>query len=583
METVTRETVETFHNQRTEYKVTTEKKATLDSCPSYLIEALTEKAQNPTTKSFRQRRLKMSLEFQNACLKVHNQYRQRHGAPPLKLSPKLSAISQKWADHLLKLGRMQHSSDGKYGENLFMAESSKSDFMPTAESVVKSWYDEISKYNFGDKPIAGTGHFTQLVWKGSEELGIGLAKKGGKVVVVANYSPPGNIIGRFKENVLPEGTGVASKSPRDLKLGETDSNGNNYTTSYSAPSTLTKSISKLSLKSFKSNNNSDFLEDNFEENFLKAHNYYRQKHGVPQIKLDRKLCKYSEEWAKHLASRNILETRPRSNYGENIYCLKINNPDFKLSGQSVVDQWYEEIEKFHFGREPNDLKAGNFTQLIWKSSEYLGVAVARSSAGTIYLVANYSPAGNFVGSYVENVPPVKPRLSGLAPLKAPSATVKENVKLTQDMIKKFVKEVLAAHNEYRRKHSVPELKLNDDMCKLAQDWATHCADTHILAHRPNCPYGENVFCLYNSDFSQIPTAKEPVKQWYDEIREYDFDSDKVNPKTLHFTQVVWRNSTELGVGIAKNDKGETYVVANYNPRGNYVGHFKENVLRPLIK
>ena len=47
------------------------------------------------------------------------------------------------------------------------------------------------------------GHFTQVVWKGSKELGIGKAVKGDKVFVVASYRPPGNYAGRFKENVFP--------------------------------------------------------------------------------------------------------------------------------------------------------------------------------------------------------------------------------------------------------------------------------------------------------------------------------------------------------------------------------------------
>ena len=48
------------------------------------------------------------------------------------------------------------------------------------------------------------GHFTQMVWKGSKEMGIGKAKtSGNKCIVVASYRPAGNIVGHFMENVAP--------------------------------------------------------------------------------------------------------------------------------------------------------------------------------------------------------------------------------------------------------------------------------------------------------------------------------------------------------------------------------------------
>ena len=50
---------------------------------------------------------------------------------------------------------------------------------------------------------------------------------------------------------------------------------------------------------------------------------------------------------------------------------------------------------------------GHFTQVVWKNSKNLGIAKARSSSGKIIVVANYEPAGNFIGQYVQNVPPPK--------------------------------------------------------------------------------------------------------------------------------------------------------------------------------
>ncbi|KAI8771250.1 Golgi-associated plant pathogenesis-related protein 1, partial [Biomphalaria glabrata] len=47
-------------------------------------------------------------------------------------------------------------------------------------------------------------HFTQVVWKGTTELGMGKAKSTeGNVIVVGSYRPPGNMKGAFGQNVLP--------------------------------------------------------------------------------------------------------------------------------------------------------------------------------------------------------------------------------------------------------------------------------------------------------------------------------------------------------------------------------------------
>jgi hypothetical protein len=51
-------------------------------------------------------------------------------------------------------------------------------------------------------------------------------------------------------------------------------------------------------------------------------------------------------------------------------------------------------------------------------------------------------------------------------------------------------------------------------------------------------------------------------------------------KTGHFTQVVWKNSTQVGFGVAVAPNGSFYAVANYYPAGNFTGQFKENVLQP---
>ena len=52
--------------------------------------------------------------------------------------------------------------------------------------------------------------------------------------------------------------------------------------------------------------------------------------------------------------------------------------------------------------------------------------------------------------------------------------------------------------------------------------------------------------------------------------------------TGHFTQVVWKESTTLGIGKAtakSNGMYCTYVVGRYKKAGNFMGKFKENVAK----
>ncbi|CAD6999719.1 unnamed protein product [Ceratitis capitata] len=140
-------------------------------------------------------------DFHHECLETHNRLRARHrNCPPLTLSNELSKYAQQWAKHLAATGRLEHRQVHTYGENLYTARGME----VTAAKVVQSWYDEIRYYDFSKgsyKP--GTGHFTQIVWRESRQLGVGIATKGDTTYVVCNYNPPGNILGSFDSMVPP--------------------------------------------------------------------------------------------------------------------------------------------------------------------------------------------------------------------------------------------------------------------------------------------------------------------------------------------------------------------------------------------
>ena len=68
--------------------------------------------------------------------------------------------------------------------------------------VIDNWYNESKNHDYKKDFQKGTEHFTQMIWKDTKELGIGITSKGNKCFVVANYYPPGNFLGQYDKNVL---------------------------------------------------------------------------------------------------------------------------------------------------------------------------------------------------------------------------------------------------------------------------------------------------------------------------------------------------------------------------------------------
>jgi pathogenesis-related protein 1 len=122
-------------------------------------------------------------------VKLHNKVRAEVGVGPVKWSPTLAKYAQAWADELAKTGELDHNPDGKYGENLWGRTGGKPDVL----GCVPGWYREKELYTPGTPGDGEAGHYTQMVWSKTTEIGVGKAvSKQGKLIVVANYNPKGN-------------------------------------------------------------------------------------------------------------------------------------------------------------------------------------------------------------------------------------------------------------------------------------------------------------------------------------------------------------------------------------------------------
>ena len=116
--------------------------------------------------------------------------------PPVTWSNEVATTAQAWADNLkstMSCG-LQHASNTGYGENLAEAGTrlgpQKAPLI-CGRARTEELHTYATKYAFS----ADTGHYTQLVWRKSTQIGCGSAACANGTVIVCRYSPPGNYIG----------------------------------------------------------------------------------------------------------------------------------------------------------------------------------------------------------------------------------------------------------------------------------------------------------------------------------------------------------------------------------------------------
>merc|ERR1711939_488802 len=137
-----------------------------------------------------------------------------------------------------------------------------------------------------------------------------------------------------------------------------------------------------------------------------------------------------------------------------------------------------------------------------------------------------------------------------------------------------LKACLDRHNELRRKHGAPPLKWKDELAQDAKAAANQCVAKGMLHHSNTNGAGQNGAMGY-------PSFEAAIDGWYSEIKDYDFQNHGFAMNTGHFTQVVWKSCTHVGMARDTTGRG-SYVFANYYPPGNFMGRFPSNVA-PLTK
>lgn len=128
-------------------------------------------------------------------LNVHNGYRKTHRVPPLRWNSTVATSAYKWT----KSCNITHDRKaiGVWGENILYG---KVPISTALHDAPRMWYNEVKTYNYS-APVAN--HFTQMVWKATSSLGCAYNTCNNTAFVVCRYYPPGNVYGKFKNNVFP--------------------------------------------------------------------------------------------------------------------------------------------------------------------------------------------------------------------------------------------------------------------------------------------------------------------------------------------------------------------------------------------
>ena len=136
----------------------------------------------------------------------HNQKRAEVGNGNVSWSTQISQYAQQRADQIARTKQLAHLPQGQnpYGENLASGGSTGGGVVYTVINACDGWYSEKAKMPRNARTMTfdlfnkGVGHYTQMVWKGSTQIGAGISQyqQGAftMTVVVCCYNPPGNVI-----------------------------------------------------------------------------------------------------------------------------------------------------------------------------------------------------------------------------------------------------------------------------------------------------------------------------------------------------------------------------------------------------
>ncbi|KDN62445.1 putative SCP-like extracellular protein [Colletotrichum sublineola] len=133
---------------------------------------------------------------------------------------------------------------------------------------------------------------------------------------------------------------------------------------------------------------------------LDLHNIARAEVGNGNLVWDAELAKSAQKWANYLTTKRALEHDSNTGgQGENLASMSGGPSTYYAY---AVELWLKEKALYDNKPitdkgSPNYHDYGHYTQCIWKGTQRVGLALAVDENGTVFVVARYFPAGNYIG------------------------------------------------------------------------------------------------------------------------------------------------------------------------------------------
>ncbi|CAH8865713.1 unnamed protein product [Trichobilharzia szidati] len=139
-----------------------------------------------------------------------------------------------------------------------------------------------------------------------------------------------------------------------------------------------------------------------------------------------------------------------------------------------------------------------------------------------------------------------------------------------------LQKLLRLHNDYRHKlmncelenqppaKYLPDLQWDNELAQRAQKLADSCSFEYDDIELPKYKHvGQSI--------ASQATVEQAVESWFEEYKNYDYSTHACHDSCVHYTQMVWENTTHLGCGVKDCRQRPGYrlsIVCNYGEGAN---------------